>query len=56
MDARVKEIAGCPKDLKDPRPDDISCTYSDYSDEHKAIGGRMMIHRKNKVGETEIFN
>ena len=30
-----------------PRPDDILTTYSDYSEEHKAIGGRMEIKRKD---------
>ena len=29
-----------------PRPDDILTTYSDYSEEHKAIGGRLEIKRK----------
>ena len=54
----VQDIAGRLEleGMSDPRPDDILHTYSDYSGEHKDIGGRMMIHRKNEAGETEIFN
>ena len=38
-----------------PKPNDHLETYSDYSEEHKAIGGRMLIKRKTPSG-TETLN
>ena len=34
------------KGVNIPRPDDTLITFSDYSEEHKAIGGRLLIKRK----------
>ena len=33
-----------------PRPDDKLHTYSDYSEENRAVGGRMVIERKTDTG------
>ena len=37
-----------------PRPDDKLHTYSDYSEEGRAVGGKMVIERKTEAG-TELF-
>ena len=38
-----------------PRPTDNLLTLSDYSAEHKAVGGQLIIQRKTK-GETKLLN
>ena len=53
---RAREIAGSPEGIVEPRPDDQLHTYSDYSGEHKAVGGRMMIHRTKDDGTVEVLN
>ena len=35
-----------------PRPTDSLEIYSDYSEEHKAVGGRMLIKRKDEDGNV----
>ena len=42
----AKETLKSLQEVYTPRPSDILKTYSDYSAEHKAIGGQLIIHRK----------
>ena len=48
---KLKEL----QEVFTPRPSDKLVTYSDYSQEHKAIGGQLIIHREND-GKTEKLN
>ena len=51
-----KEAAGKVDGVYEARPTDIIHTYSDFSQRHGAIGGKMMLHRKDeKTGETKII-
>ena len=49
----AKKLAGNPVGLAEPRPTDILRTYSDYSADTKAVGGRLMILRKQPDGSTK---
>ena len=46
----AKKLASNPIGLAEPRPTDILKTYSDYSAETKAVGGRLTILRKQEDG------
>ena len=46
----AKSLARNPIGLAEPRPQDKIITYSDYSAEHKAVGGRMVIERVQPDG------
>ena len=51
----AKALAKHPIGVAEPRPQDRIITYSDYSAEHKAVGGRMVIERQNSDGTiTEL--
>ena len=49
----AKQLAGNPFGLAEPRPTDVLRTYSDYSADTKAVGGRLMIMRKQPDGSTK---
>ena len=49
----AKRLAASPVGIAEPRPDDFLQTYSDYSAETKAVGGRLIIIRKLPNGETQ---
>ena len=46
----AKKLASNPVGLAEPRPDDILQTYSDYSADTRAVGGRLIILRKQQDG------
>ena len=46
----AKQLAKHPIGVAEPRPSDKISTYSDYSAEHRAVGGRMVIERTNSDG------
>ena len=48
----AKQLAMNPVGLAEPRPDDLLQTYSDYSADNRAVGGRIVILRKQPNGET----
>ena len=50
---KTEKLAANPQGITDPRPDDQLTTYSDYSAEHRAVGGRLVIIRKKPDGSTE---
>ena len=57
----AKDLAANPIGIAEPRPDDILQTYSDYAAETRAVGGRLVILRKQDDGSTtelpgRIFN
>ena len=47
----AKKLAANPVGIAEPRPDDYLQTFSDYSAETRAVGGRLVIIRKNDLGE-----
>ena len=49
---KAKELAAHPQGIAEPRPDDKLTTFSDYSAESRAVGGRLLITRKNPDGTT----
>ena len=52
----AKQLASHPKGIAEPRPEDQLYTYSDYSAESRAVGGRLVIHRKQTDGSiTELI-
>ena len=48
----AKALAANPVGIAEPRPDDQLSTYSDYSADTRAIGGRLVINRKQEDGTT----
>ena len=52
----AKKMAADPRGIVEPRPSDQLHTYSDWSEQHRAVGGRLMIHRTKKDGTVEILN
>ena len=48
----AKRLAASPVGISEPRPDDELQTYSDYSADCRAVGGRLVILRKMPNGET----
>ena len=53
---KSREAAGEVDGVYEARPDDIIHTYSDFSQANRAVGGRMMLHRKDeKTGEMKIL-
>ena len=44
-----------PHGIAEPRPQDRIYTYSDYSAESRAIGGRLMIERTQPDGSTKML-
>ena len=52
----ARRMAGDPRGIVEPRPTDQLHTYSDWSEQHRAVGGRLTIHRTNKDGKIEILN
>ena len=42
--SKAKHLAAHPQGTAEPRPQDQLCTYSDYSAEKRAVGGRLLIH------------
>ena len=52
----AKQLAAHPHGIAEPRPQDQLYTYSDYSAESRAVGGRLVIHRKQQDGSiTELI-
>ena len=51
----TKDLASDPQGIAEPRPQDRLYTYSDYSAESRAIGGRLMIERKHSDGTTQLL-
>ena len=49
----AKKLANNPVGIAEPRPTDLLRTYSDYSAETKAIGGRLTILRPQSDGTTK---
>ena len=47
------QLAADPHGVAEPRPEDKLVTFSDYSAEHRAVGGRLVIYRKKDDGSTE---
>lgn len=48
----AKNLAAHPHGIAEPRPSDQLYTYSDYSADKRAVGGRLVIHRKTPNGST----
>ena len=48
----AKQLAAHPHGVAEPRPQDRLSTYSDYSADSRAVGGRLVIHRKMPDGST----
>ena len=51
----AKALAAHPKGISEPRPQDKLETYSDYSAESRAVGGRLVIKRNNPDGTTDTL-
>ena len=49
----AKDSAAHPVGIAEPRPDDTLQTYSDYSADSKAVGGRLVIIRKTDNNQTK---
>ena len=49
----AKQLAADPQGIAEPRPEDHLSTYSDYSAESRAVGGRLVISRTNADGSTQ---
>ena len=49
----AKNSATHPVGIAEPRPDDTLQTYSDYSADSKAVGGRLVIIRKTDNNQTQ---
>ena len=47
----AKQLAANPIGITEPRPDDCLRTYSDYSAENRAVGGRLVIVRNTQEGK-----
>ena len=52
---KAKELAANPIGIVEPRPDDTLHTFSDYSQENRAVGGRLIILRPNEKGGKDEF-
>ena len=50
----AKKLAAHPIGITEPRPGDKLSTYSDYSQENNAVGGRLVISRKIGSEMTEL--
>ena len=50
---KAKALATHPKGIAEPRPEDQLSTYSDYSAESRAVGGRLMITRTHPDSTTQ---
>ena len=50
---QAKQLAAHLKGVAEARPEDQLYTYSDYSAEKRAVGGRLVIHRKMPDGTTK---
>ena len=48
----AKKLAAHPHGIAEPRPEDKLSTYSDYSAESRAVGGRLVIHKTQPDGST----
>ena len=48
----AKALAANPTGIAEPHPDDQLQTFSDYSAETRAVGGRLIILRKQPNGDT----
>ena len=53
---KAKQLAGHPYGIAEPRPEDQLYTYSDYSAEARAVGGRLVINRKQPDGQIVQLN
>ena len=51
----AKALASHPVGIAEPRPGDELHTFSDYSAENNAIGGRLIILRKNGTSTEELI-
>ena len=49
----AKLLAAHPHGVAEPRPQDKLSTYSDYSADNRAVGGRLVIHRQMPDGTTK---
>ena len=50
----AKALAAHPAGITEPRPSDQLYTFSDYSAENNAVGGRLVIIRKTASGTQEL--
>ena len=50
---QARKLAAHPKGVAEPRPQDQLFTYSDYSAENRAVGGRLVIHHKQPDGSIQ---
>ena len=48
--SEAKQLAANPMGIAEPRPEDQLFTYSDYSADNRAVGGRLVIQRKQPDG------
>ena len=53
--ARAKKSLTDVQTIHVPRPGDILHTYSDFSQTHKAVGGRLEIHRPSSDGSVKTL-
>ena len=53
---KAKQFLKTMEKIHYPVPDDQIFTYSDFSQDAKAVGGRMEIHRKNDDGSVSILH
>ena len=51
--AAAQKLASHPTGITEPRPQDKLSTYSDYSADSRAVGGRLVIERSNPDGTTQ---
>jgi len=51
--AAAKKLASNPQGIAEARPQDRLFTYSDYSAETRAVGGRLVISRQQPDGSTQ---
>ena len=49
-------MAADPRGVVEPQPSNQLHTYSDWSEQHRAVGGRLVIHRTKQDGSVEILN
>ena len=50
----AKDLAANPTGIVEPRPEDILHTFSDYSAQNNAVGGRLIIIRQSEKGVEEL--
>ena len=51
--SNAKKLASNPQGVTEPRPQDQLFTYSDYSAEKRAVGGRLVVRRQMPDGSSQ---